>query len=134
MSQHEVNRLMALATEALQDAELLFENKRYNGVPNRSYYAVFDAVNALLRLHEQYTKTHKGAKAKFNDLFVKTGQMPEEANRWLEECAELRQTGDYDFSQPDTTQEQARLSIDYARKFIAHTEAYLRNRNLLADT
>jgi len=129
MSRHEINRLMSLAEETLRDAQFLFENGRYNGVPNRSYYAVFNAVNALLRLREQHTKTHKGAKSKFNELFIKTNQMPEEANTWLEECAQLRQSGDYDFTS-DITEEQARLSIDYANEFLLHTEAYLRQQNL----
>lgn len=126
MSRDEVKRLMARAVDSLQDAQLLFDAGRYTGVPNRSYYAVFDAVNALLRLHEQYAKTHKGAKAKFNELFIKTEQMPEEANHWLEQCAKLRQSGDYDF-----TQEQAKESIDHAKEFLLYTESYLREQKLI---
>jgi len=130
MSRTEINRLMVIGSDNLADAQYLFNDKRYSGVPNRSYYAVFDAVNALLRTHEQYTKTHKGAKSKFNELFIKTGKMPQEANTWLEECAELRQSGDYDFEH-DVTEEQARKSIDYANEFLLHAEAYLRGQNLL---
>ncbi len=66
MSRDEINRLMARAEDNVRDAQYLFDAERYNGVPNRSYYAIFDALNALLRLHEQYVKTHKGAKTKFN--------------------------------------------------------------------
>ena len=130
MSRLEINRLMAMASDNLADAQYLFEDGCYNGAPNRSYYAVFDAVNALLRLHEQYTKTHKGPQSKFNELFIKTEKMPKEANVWLKECAELRQSGSYDFSN-DVTEDQAQKSIAHAKEFVLRAEAYLRGQDLL---
>ncbi len=68
----DVFRLMGRAYDCLADAQLILSSGRFNGVPNRSYYAVFDAVNALLRLHETYAKTHKGAKNAFGKLFILT--------------------------------------------------------------
>lgn len=130
MSRDEINRLMARAYDSLYDAQLLLDAKRYNSVPNRSYYAVFDAVNALLRLHELYSKTHKGAKSKFNELFIGTEQMPLESNDWLEECFELRQAGDYDFNQ-DVSETAASRSVDLAHQFLLHTEAYLRGQHII---
>ncbi len=61
---------------------------------------------------------------------MKTNQLPEEANGWLEECAKLRQTADYDFSY-ETTREDAQKSIEYAKEFLLYTEAYLREQNLI---
>ncbi len=121
----DVKRLMARAYNCLADARLIFETGRYNGVPNRSYYAIFDAVNALLRLHNQFANSHRGAKNRFNEFYIKTNILPREANLWLEGAFELRQSGDYDFEY-DVTEADAQKSIEYAAEFLLHTEIYLR--------
>ncbi|TAE26844.1 MAG: HEPN domain-containing protein [Cytophagales bacterium] len=122
----DVQRLMARAYNALADARLIYETGRYNSVPNRSYYAIFDAVNALLRLHDSYAKTHKGLKSQFNERYVRTDKMPHEANLWLEASFELRQSGDYDFEY-DVTESDAAKSIEYATNFLLQAEAFLRS-------
>jgi uncharacterized protein (UPF0332 family) len=121
----DIQRLMARAYNCLADARLIFETGRFTSVPNRSYYAIFDALNALLRLHDAYANTHKGAKSRFNELFIKTEKLPHEANLWLEGCFELRQSGDYDFEY-DVTEADAAKSLYYAANFLLHAEAYLR--------
>ena len=56
--------------------------------------------------------------------------MPDEANDWLEKCYDFRQSGDYDFSY-DVSEEDAQLSIEYAKEFLLYTETYLREQNLI---
>lgn len=126
----DIHTLMHRAQDSLSDAEFLFEADRLMGVPNRSYHAIFDAVNALLRIHETYTKTHRGAQQKLNELFIKPGLLSTNANFYLEQCFKLRQQADYEFAY-ETTQEDARLSIQYAREFLALTETYLKSQRLL---
>lgn len=130
MSLDEINHLMARAYDNLSDAQFLFEHKRYKGIPNRSYYAIFDALNALLRIHETYTKTHKGAQIKYSEFFIKTQLMPEESVGWLNTAFNLRQATDYDFSF-EVTEEEAAESIACAREFLLHVEAYLKAQNLV---
>ena len=53
------------AKELAEEAKLLFENKRYDGCVNRSYYAVFSAVRALLALLGLDSRKHSGVIAYF---------------------------------------------------------------------
>ena len=121
---------MLRAYDCLSDADYLFRDDRLNRIPNCCYYAVFDAVSALLRTEELFVKTHKGAKSKFNEFFIKTGRMPDESNEWLERCYELRQSGDYDFSY-EVNPADAVIAMEYAKEFLLHVEAYLRSMDLV---
>ncbi len=125
----DIVRLISRSLDCLEDARLICQSGRYTSVPNRSYYAIFDAVNALLRIHDMYDNSQRGAKNKFSELFIKTGIMPREATIWLESCLELRQSGDYDFEY-EVTEADARKSIQYASDFIVHAEAYLHTLSL----
>ena len=126
----EIGELMTRAYDCLSDADYLLRDDRLNRIPNCCYYAVFDAISALLRTENLFVKTHKGAKNKFSELFVKTGRMPDKSNEWLEKCYDLRQSGDYNFSY-DVNREDALMSIKYAKEFLLCTEAYLRSQNLV---
>ena len=128
----DVIRLISRSLDCLEDARLIFQSGRYTSVPNRSYYAIFDAVNALLRLHDLHASSHRGAKNRFSELFIKTGLLPREANIWLESCLELRQSGDYDFEY-EITEADAQKSLEYAANFILHIEAYLHTLQPLND-
>ena len=50
------------AEEALSDALLLIENKKWNTAINRLYYSCFYAVIALLLKNDIETRTHNGAR------------------------------------------------------------------------
>jgi uncharacterized protein (UPF0332 family) len=43
-----VKNLLQMSKDCLEDAQILFEKQRFEGTANRSYYAYFDAVRALL--------------------------------------------------------------------------------------
>jgi uncharacterized protein (UPF0332 family) len=50
------------AQDCLADAAYLLAGNRLEASCNRSYYAIFDAIQALLSLTEDvYFKTHQGA-------------------------------------------------------------------------
>ncbi|MEZ0539328.1 HEPN domain-containing protein [Fibrella arboris] len=128
----DISRLMARAYDCLEDARLIYKSGRFTSEPNRSYYAIFDAVNALLRLHDLYANSHRGAKNRFSELFIKTNLLPREAIIWLESCLELRQSGDYDFDY-EVSEADAAKCINYASEFILFTDAYLRTQQLKTD-
>lgn len=50
---------MAAARETLQVAQECFEGNHYKDAINRSYYAAFYAVKAVLALEERDFKRHK---------------------------------------------------------------------------
>lgn len=61
------------ADESLESAKLLLENEKYRPSVNRSYYAMFYAVLALLAKEKRETSKHSGAIAIFNREFIKKG-------------------------------------------------------------
>ena len=61
------------ARNALDEAKILFDSEKYYGAANRSYYAAFHAMSALL-IHDGYSmKKHSGVISKFRELYIKTG-------------------------------------------------------------
>ena len=49
------------ANESLDSAEILFKNEKYRPSVNRSYYAMFYAILALIIPTEHKTSMHSGA-------------------------------------------------------------------------
>lgn len=60
------------------------------------YYALFNAVNALLVLNGIHAKSHSAIKSQFSLLFVKTGKFDIKYGRLLSELSDWRQKGDYE--------------------------------------
>ncbi|MCR5768328.1 MAG: HEPN domain-containing protein [Lachnospiraceae bacterium] len=46
--------------EALQDAELMYDNGRYKNALNRAYYAIFHAIRAVNALDQYDSSKHSG--------------------------------------------------------------------------
>jgi len=83
------------AIEALEDAELLIDSKRYRSATNRLYYAAFYSVLAvLLTKRLQYSK-HSAVISFFDKEFIKTGILPKEYSRALHQAFYERQQDDY---------------------------------------
>ncbi|MCP4399848.1 MAG: HEPN domain-containing protein, partial [bacterium] len=83
------------AHESLDSAQLLLVHEKYRPSVNRSYYAMFYAILALLALKNFKPSKHSGAISFFNREFVKTGLIDKEFSRWLHEAFDLRQRSDY---------------------------------------
>ena len=64
-------------------------------VLNRSYYAVFYGVRAVLALESIDFKRHKDVVAYFNKEFVATGKFPGEMGRRLARLKMKREESDY---------------------------------------
>jgi uncharacterized protein (UPF0332 family) len=84
------------AHNTLQDAQSLIEK---GGSPvsiiNRSYYAMFYAVLALLITIGKGTSKHSGAIALFDENFIKTNLFPKEMGKLLHRAFDMREKGDY---------------------------------------
>jgi len=83
------------AEEALSDAQLLIDNKKWNTAINRLYYSCFYAVIALLLKNDIETRTHNGARNKFSEVFIKTGQIDKKFGKLFSQLSDYRQKGDY---------------------------------------
>jgi uncharacterized protein len=81
--------------EAFIDANILFDNERYNGSLNRLYYACYYIVSALTLKNGIQTQTHSGLKSQFNLHFVKTGIVSTDMGKLFSDLIDWRQKGDY---------------------------------------
>ncbi|WP_446011579.1 HEPN domain-containing protein [Candidatus Electrothrix sp.] len=112
---------MNKAKELAEEAKLLFENKRYDGCVNRSYYAVFSAVRALLALLGLDSRKHSAVIAYFDRYFVKTGLFAREFSRIVHNSFDVRQASDYqDFY--IISADQAKMQLDGCLKFVSEVE------------
>ncbi|MBF0310674.1 MAG: HEPN domain-containing protein [Magnetococcales bacterium] len=115
---------MEQAEESLSDATLLLEGKRYRASVNRSYYAMFYAVLALLIAKGLGTSKHSGAIALFDREYVRNGIFARDLSKWLHTTFLERQKADYDdLSQVDG--EQAETAVRHANTFVAQVRSHL---------
>jgi uncharacterized protein (UPF0332 family) len=92
--------LWAKALNAAASARALLERGDGSGATSRAYYAMFNAARALLWLRDgiepSESKRHATTIRRFSEQFVKTGLVPVELGRLLNEAAEARFIADYD--------------------------------------
>lgn len=81
---------------SLRVAKLVLENKMYKDAINRSYYAAFYAIKAVLTLEKVDFKRHKAVIAHFNKNYVATGKFPKEVGRTIGTLQQIREKSDYD--------------------------------------
>ena len=87
---------MTSAFNVYEAAKVLAENGFWNSAVNRLYYAVFNAVNALLVQNEIQANSHSGTRTQFSLHYIKTGKLDKKFGKLLTELYDWRQKGDYD--------------------------------------
>lgn len=112
------------AEDSYQSAEILYSHQRYAGAINRSYYAMFYLVEALV--HERknkHVKTHSGLKKVFNEE-LKSGEISKDLFKLFKDVFDNRLTADYDLDS-EISEENAKnalrdckLFFDALRKFM----------------
>ena len=113
------------AVETLGVAALCLESQHYKDSINRSYYAAFCAIKAVLALEEIDFKRHKDAVAYFNKTYVATEIFSREMGKKLGRLKQERESSDYDdfyvASLTDATDQynSAKLIIDEIEKYLA---------------
>ena len=116
-------KLMELAEQCLESAELLIDEDFLLGAVNRAYYAIFDCARALLYEQGISPKTHQGVHTKFSELFIVSGLFESRFNDMLSIVAQMRQSADYDFNET-LTKNQAEFALQSAREFRDATRRY----------
>lgn len=84
------------AQNTLQVATNCLNDGFYKDAINRSYYASFYAIKAVLALGTVDFKRHKDVVAYFNKEYVATEVFPREVGRRLATLKQLREKSDYD--------------------------------------
>lgn len=115
---------MNTANETLETAELLFENHKYKDSVNRSYYAIFHAMQAVLALEGVDYKKHSGVIAHFREKYIKTGIFPKELSVIIGQASLVRDQSDYeDFFL--VSGDEAKKQLEDAKRFCKRIGDYL---------
>lgn len=116
---------LSLAQETLANAKLCLDNKFYRDCINRSYYAAFYAVKAVLAIESIDFKRHKDAVGYFNKNYVATDSFSREVGKRLGRLKMIREESDYsDFF--IASQEDAVKQYETAEMIIAEVKNYLK--------
>ncbi|HWK05991.1 MAG TPA: HEPN domain-containing protein [Puia sp.] len=125
--------------KALEKAANAIENAEYDlkggfvlATANRAYYGCYYCMMALLSTQNVYAKTHQGVRAKFSELFIKTGIFSIAISDNIALIFEYRQEADYDFD-ADITPQIAKELISKAREFYQLSKDYLQKLTTESD-
>ena len=87
---------LSQAEDSIKVAQMSYDNALFKDSINRSYYAAFYAIKAVLALEEIDFKRHKDAIGYFNKTYVATEKFSKELGRRIGMLKQLREKSDYD--------------------------------------
>ncbi len=119
----EITRFLEHAEDALNDANYLHQDGRLLALANRTYYALFYCICALLASEGVYPEKHQAARARFSELFVKNGRFSVDASKIVGNNFAARQAADYDVD-AFLCDAEAQLLLDDAKTFYDLTRTY----------
>ena len=110
--------------EALEVAKSNLKNRYYSASINRSYYAVFYAVKALLLKKGKNPKTHSGTIAEFGLEYTINDNFNKNTSKILSRLEDDRENADYDISF-QSTEKKAKKDLINAEIFIKECRKFL---------
>ena len=118
---------MTKADECFRADGRLLEEGLFADSANRSYYAIFHAIRAILALDERDFKKHSGVISYFQQQYVKTGTFDKEYSDIARGAFHIRQESDYeDFFL--VSEQDASEQLENAGRFIDAVKEYLKTR------
>ncbi|RPI15576.1 MAG: HEPN domain-containing protein [Ignavibacteriae bacterium] len=110
----------------LEAAKLNYENNLYSQSINRSCYAVFHAVRALLSYERFDSKKHSGIISYFNLNYINAGKIDKKFSKILMSAEKIRINTDYlDFY--IVSKEDTKKQIENAEEFIIEIENFIKS-------
>lgn len=109
--------LMQNTEERIRSAEVLLKAGLYNDAVSRTYYAFFDAANALLITKGLSAKTHAGVITLFSLHFIKTNLVPVKFIKFFRRAKDAREEADYELLKRFTRKETEQI-IQTAQEFL----------------
>jgi len=113
--------------ECFNAAKSLLSTDNYKSAANRSYYAVFHAMRAVLAFDEIDMKHHSGIISEFRKLYIKTGVFDTRLSQIISLLFDIRTDSDYDDFFV-ISKEEVEEQIENAEFFLSTIEAYLSNK------
>lgn len=115
---------MEHAKECLSTSKNNYRDGDCKSSANRSYYAIFHAMRAVLAFDGIDMRHHSGIISEFRRLYIKTGVFSAELSKIVDRAFRIRTEADYDdFYIVDIG--SVKKQIDDAEMFITEIEAYL---------
>lgn len=118
---------LEMAFQYLHTAKSNFADGDNHSAANRAYYAIFQAIRAILVLDEADFKKHSAVISKFREMYVKTGVFDVRFSNAIGKAFHIRQQSDYDdfylLSKEEITEQ-----IANAEDFVSAVEQYLQIR------
>jgi len=113
------------ARYCLKDAKLLMSAESYASSANRSYYAIYNAIRAVLVTIKFSSKTHSSNIGEFRRRFIKTGVFPKAFSEIIGDAFDIRNDSDYeDFYV--VSKEDVAIQVENASVFLASVEDYIK--------
>ena len=118
------NLYLKKAYECLDSAEFDFVGGKLNACINRSYYCIFNCMNACIVINGFKFSKHSAVIAKFRELFIKYQLLPVELNDFINNLSENRNASDYNvkFIPDNITAEEclksAKFFYDEVKKYL----------------
>lgn len=112
------------AKECLDAAKSLLASSNYKSAANRSYYAIFHAMRAVLAFDGIDMKHHSGIISEFRKLYIKTNIFDIKLSQIISVLFDIRTESDYDdffIISKSEVQEQ----IENAEYFLTEIEKFL---------
>jgi len=115
------------AKEFLTDAEDTAKMGKFLNSANRSYYAAYTSIRALIVFEHTERTSHMGNISDFRLHYIKTGIFKREFSDYIREMFTTRNESDYE---PDyvPTDEVIFTQLGYAKEMLEEITAYLNSR------
>ena len=115
------------ATEYLSASKIMLENNCYKDSINRSYYAIFTTIRALLAENEIDFKKHSAVISYFRQHYIKTKIFDVKFSQYVGNAFEIRNNCDYeDFY--IVSREDAETQYNNAVEFYETIKNFLENK------
>ena len=114
------------AKNCLKASKILLDDNMFSDSANRSYYAIFHSVNAILALEGVSFKKHSGVISHFNQKYIKTGIVEKDYGKIAGNAFEIRKDYDYaDFYV--VSKEEVVEQYENAVRFVSRMEQHIQN-------
>lgn len=112
----EVKAYLKLSDEALESAQLLYDNQKFRDCVSRAYYSMFYMAKALLCNTERPAHKHRGVIDQFNLYYIKPKKIEHKFYLRYVKAFEDRLIADYQVLEP-ILKELAKQKLQDATKF-----------------
>lgn len=109
---------------ALEEAQILFDNGKYDGAISRAYYAAFHYACAALLSKGLEAKSHQGMQRLFHLHFIRTKIFGEKAGVILSHAQKAREEADY-YPEISFTKTIAEERLDEVGELVKQIRSYL---------